>query len=120
MVHSSKPAMEYRRRRSPVWSQQSQILSHGLGAQAPESLYLWQEHIELARPNLTNLNSDINMLYSTTTALHMVQHYPHKPKIIWKYQYLSSFSVSLILSEVLLYAVFKGRLAYHLWPLAKL
>lgn len=64
-----------------MWSQQSQILSHGLGAQAPESLYLWQEHIEQARPNLTNLNSDINTL-DDNHSFSDEQYYPHEPKII--------------------------------------
>lgn len=68
MEDSSKPAVEYQRRHEPVWIQRSQILNHGLGEQAPESLYLWQEHIEQARPNLTNLTFYINMLHGATTA----------------------------------------------------
>lgn len=69
MEDSSKPAVEYQSRHEPAWIQRSQILNHGLGAQAPESLYLWQEHSEQARPNLTNPTTAINTLRSAATAV---------------------------------------------------
>lgn len=96
--------MEYQSRNEPVWIQRSQILSHSLGAQAPESLYLWQEHIEQARPNRTNLIFYIN----TAPPQHSdEQHYPPEPNIIWNtniYPLKFSSSVPLIPSEALLYA----------------